>query len=129
MDAPDEVAEAFRDIASAMEEKQTYIHEAEEYRNQVVTEAKGRAAAMVNLAGGYKVKKINNASGEADAFLKKLSEYRKARRITDIRLYLETMERILPGVKKVIVDGNIKKESTDLWFINDRAKGKVFGFE
>ena len=129
LDAPDEVAEAFRDIASAMEEKQTYIHEAEEYRNQVVTEAKGRAAAMVNLAGGYKVKKINNASGEADAFLKKLSEYRKARRITDIRLYLETMERILPGVKKVIVDGNIKKESTDIWLINDRAKGKVFGFE
>lgn len=129
LDAPDEVAEAFRDIASAMEEKQTYIHEAEEYRNQVVTEAKGRAAAMVNLAGGYKVKKINNASGEADAFLKKLSEYRKARRITDIRLYLETMERILPGVKKVIVDGNIKIESTDIWLINDRAKGKVFGFE
>ena len=129
LDPPDEVAEAFRDIASAMEEKQTYIHEAEEYRNQVVTEAEGRAAAMVNLAGGYKVKKINNARGEAEAYLKKLSEYRKARRITDIRLYLETMEKILPGIKKVIVDGNIKTETTELWLLGEKTKGKVVGFE
>ncbi|HIE29088.1 TPA: FtsH protease activity modulator HflK [Candidatus Poribacteria bacterium] len=129
LDPPDEVAEAFRDIASAMEEKQTYIHEAEEYRNQIVTEAKGRAAAMVNLAQGYKAKKINNARGEAEAYLKKLSEYQKAREITDIRLYLETMEKILPGVKKVFVDGDIKKETTDLWLINDKVKGKVVGFE
>ncbi|MFQ6044426.1 MAG: FtsH protease activity modulator HflK, partial [Candidatus Poribacteria bacterium] len=69
LDPPDEVADAFRDIASAMEEKQTYIHEAEEYYNQIVTEAKGKAAAMVNLAEGYKIKKINNAKGEAEAYL------------------------------------------------------------
>ncbi|MCK5569048.1 MAG: FtsH protease activity modulator HflK, partial [Spirochaetes bacterium] len=86
LDPPDEVAQAFRDIASAMEEKQTYILEAEEYRNQIVTEAKGKALAMVNLAEGYRVKKINNAEGEAVAYLNKLSEYQKAREITNIRL-------------------------------------------
>lgn len=129
LDPPDEVADAFRDIASAMEEKQTYIHEAEEYWNQIVTEAGGKAAAMINLAEGYRVKKINNARGEAEAYLKKLAEYRKAREITDIRLYLETMERVLPGIKKVIVDRDIKKETTDLWLLNDRVKGKVAGFE
>ncbi len=129
LDPPDEVAQAFRDIASAMEEKQTYILEAEEYRNQIVTEAKGKALAMVNLAEGYRVKKINNAEGEAVAYLNKLSEYQKAREITNIRLYLETMEKVLPGVKKVFVDENIKKQTTDLWLLNDSVKGNVVGFE
>ncbi len=129
LDPPDEVAEAFRDIASAMEEKQTYIHEAEDYRNQIVTEAGGKAAAMVSLAEGYRIRKINNAEGEAEAYLKKLSEYQNARRITDIRLYLETMEKILPGIKKVFVDQNIRKETTDLWLLNDKVKGKVVGLE
>jgi membrane protease subunit HflK len=129
LEPPDEVAEAFRDIASAMEEKQTYILEAEEYRNQIVTEAKGQAAAMVILAEGYRIKKINNARGESEAYIKKLSEYQKARKITDMRLYLETMEKVLPGVKKVFVDENINKETTDLWLFNDKVKGKVIGLE
>jgi membrane protease subunit HflK len=129
LDPPDEVTEAFRDIASAMEEKQTYIHEAEDYRNQIVIEAVGKAEAMVSLAEGYRVRKINNAKGEAEAYLKKLTEYRKARRITDIRLYLETMEKILPGIKKVFVDQSLQKETTDLWLLNDKVKGKVVGLE
>jgi membrane protease subunit HflK len=129
LEPPDEVADAFRDIASAMEEKQTYILEAEEYTNQVVTEARGKAAAMVNLAEGYKIKKINSANGEAEAYLTKLSEYQKARKITNIRLYLETMEEILPGVKKVFVDENINTKTTDLWLLSDKMKGKVVGFE
>jgi membrane protease subunit HflK len=129
LDPPSEVTEAFRDIASAMEEKQTYIHQAQERWNEVVTEAKGKAAAMVRLAEGYKAGKINRARGEAEAYVKKLSEYQKARKITNTRLYLETMEKVLPGVKKVIVDGNIKKETTDLWLINDKVKGKVVGFQ
>ncbi len=129
LDPPDEVADAFRDIASAMEERQTYIHEAEEYRNQTVTEASGKAKAMVRLAEGYRVSKVNNARGEAGAYLQKLSRYQQARAITDVRLYLETMEKILPGVKKVFVDSRIKKETTDLWLMNEGLKGKVVGFE
>jgi membrane protease subunit HflK len=129
LDPPDEVAMAFRDIASAMEEKQTYILEAEEYSNQIITESRGKALAMVNLAEGYRVKKINNAEGEAARYLKKLTEYQKAREITNIRLYLETMEKILPGVKKVFVDENINKQTTDLWLLNDKVKGNVVGFE
>ncbi len=129
LEPPDEVADAFRDIASAMEERQTYIHEAEEYRNQTVTEASGKAKAMVRLAEGYRVSKVNNARGEAGAYLQKLSRYQKARAITNIRLYLETMEKILPGVKKVFVDSRIKKETTDLWLMNEGVKGKVVGFE
>ena len=129
LEPPEEVAEAFRDIASAMEEKETYIHEAEEYRNQIVTEAEGNAAAMVILAKGYKAAKINRATGEAEAYRKKLLEYQKARKITDLRLYLETMEKILPGVKKVFVDSNIRTETTDLWLISDKVNGKVIGFE
>jgi membrane protease subunit HflK len=84
---------------------------------------------MVILANGYKVAKINRARGEAEAYLKKLSEYKKAREITNIRLYLETMEKILPGVKKVLVDGDIKKETTDLWLIGDKVNGNVIGIE
>lgn len=129
LDPPDEVAMAFRDIASAMEEKQTYIFEAEEYSNQIITESWGKALAMVHLAEGYRAKKINNAEGEAAAYLKTLSEYQKAREITDIRLYLETMEKILPGVKKVFVYKNINKQTTDLWLLDDNVKGNVVGFE
>ncbi|KKK95438.1 hypothetical protein LCGC14_2672810 [marine sediment metagenome] len=115
--------------ASAMEEKQTYIFEAEEYSNQIITESWGKALAMVHLAEGYRAKKINNAEGEAAAYLKTLSEYQKAREITDIRLYLETMEKILPGVKKVFVYKNINKQTTDLWLLDDNVKGNVVGFE
>lgn len=129
LDPPEEVAMAFRDIASAMEEKQTYILEAEEYSNQIITESRGKALAMVHLAEGYRVKKINNAAGEAAAYLKTLSEYQKAREITNIRLYLETMEKILPGVRKVFVDKNINKQTTDLWLLNDKVKGNLVGFE
>ncbi len=129
LEAPDEVADAFRDIASAMEERQTYIYEAEEYSNQTVTEASGKAQAMVRLAEGYRASKVNNARGEAGAYLQKLSRYQQARAITNIRLYLETMEKILPGVKKVFVDKRIKKETTDLWLMNGELKGKVVGFE
>jgi membrane protease subunit HflK len=129
LDPPDEVTDSFRDIASAMEEKQTYILEAEEYKNQIVTESRGKAAAMVNLAEGYRISKINTARGEAEAYLKKLSEYQKAREITDVRLYLETMEEILPGIKKVFVDENINKETTDLWLFNNKMQGKVIGLE
>jgi membrane protease subunit HflK len=84
---------------------------------------------MVRLAEGYRVSKVNNARGEAGAYLQKLSQYQKARAITDVRLYLETMEKILPGVKKVFVDERIKKETTDLWLMNEGLKGKVVGFE
>ena len=85
--------------------------------------------AMVDIAEGYREKKINSARGEAEAYLEKLSAYQEARWITDIRLYLETMEKILPGVKKVFVDRNIKKETTDLWLVDEKTRGRVVGFE
>ena len=129
LDVPDEVAESFRDIASAMTEKETYILEAEEYRNQIVTEAWGTAEAMINFSRGYKIGKINNAYGEASAYLMKLAEYVKNREITDIRLYLETMEKILPGVRKIFLDESVNKDIIDLLFIDENINSRVIGID
>ncbi|MFQ6067183.1 MAG: FtsH protease activity modulator HflK [bacterium] len=129
LDPPEEVADAFRDVASAKEDMVAYINEAEAYRNQVVPEAIGKATAMIRRAEGYRIEKVNNARGESKRYLHQLKEYSKAREITDLRLYIETMERILPGVEKVVVAPEIEQETTDLWLFDKNLKGKIVGLE
>lgn len=129
LDPPEEVGDAFRDVASAMEDKVAFINEAEAYRNQVIPEAKGEALAKVRRAEGYQIKKVNNSRGEAENYIKQLKEYVKEREITDLRLYIEALEEILPGVEKVIVDPRIEQETTDLWLFDKSLKGKVVGLE
>ncbi len=102
---PDQVVNAFKDVASAREDREKAEEQAQGYRNDLIPKAKGEAEKIVNEAMAYKEAKINQAKGDASRFLQVLKEYRKARDVTQRRIYLETMEEVLPRMDKVIVSG------------------------
>ena len=101
---PNEVQAAFKDVASAKEDKSKYINEAQGYRNDLIPKARGEAVKMTKEAEGYKIERIKKAEGDVAKFNSILTEYKKGEYITQARLYLETMEDILPNMNKVIVD-------------------------
>jgi len=108
---PKEVEASFKDVASAKEDKNRMINEAQGYRNDVIPKARGEAQAMLREAEGFKEARIKRSEGDVAKFRAMLVEYRKAKNVTRKRLYLEAMEEILPGVKKYIIpndkDGNL----------------------
>jgi len=116
---PAEVADAFLDVASAREDRATYINEAAAYANEVVPKARGEGARTLREGEAYRVEKVNVARGEATRFREKLREYSRARAVTETRLYLEAVERVLTRVKKFIVSPEIKEDSLDLWFVGE----------
>ncbi len=101
---PEQVEAAFKDVVSAREDKERMINEAQGYRNAVIPEARGQAAKIVREAEGYLEKVIKTAEGDAKRFLQQYAEYKKAPEITRKRIYLETMEEVLPNIKKFIMD-------------------------
>ena len=101
---PTQVQDAFIDVASAREDKNRIINEAQGYRNAIIPETRGKVSQILNAAEGYRAEKTRKATGDADRFKQILREYQKAKNVTRKRLYLETMEEILPGIKKVILD-------------------------
>jgi len=102
---PHEVVDAFKDVASAREDKSRLINEADAYANDILPKARGRAAAILNEAAAYKEQTIRQAKGGADRFAALLAAYEKARDVTRERLYIETMESVFasPGVEKIIL--------------------------
>lgn len=108
---PEEVIHAFKDVASAREDRERAINESQGYANDILPRAKGEAAKVIQEAEAYKVAKVSRAKGEVDRFTALLTEYRKAKQVTSTRLYLETMEDALQHANKVIIDpktaGNI----------------------
>jgi len=108
---PKQVIDAFKDVASAKEDKNRMINEAEGYRNDVIPKARGEAQAMIREAEGFREARIARAEGDVAKFKAILKEYSKAKDVTRERLYLEAMEEILPGLEKYIVpngeDGNL----------------------
>ena len=101
---PKEVQEAFKDVASAKEDKSKYINQAQGYENDLIPKARGEAVQITKEAEGYKIERIKKAEGDVAKFNSILTEYKKGEYITQARLYLETMEEILPNMNKVIVD-------------------------
>ncbi|SDK41003.1 membrane protease subunit HflK [Maridesulfovibrio ferrireducens] len=110
---PAEVVDAFKDVASAREDKSRYINEAEAYRNDILPKARGQAAVILNRAEAYKETKVRKAEGQAKRFMAVYREYTKAKDVTVKRLYLETMENILsnPDVTKVILSDSAAKRA------------------
>ncbi len=102
---PQPVDFAFKDVQSAKEDKDRLINEAKGYRNSIIPEARGKAAQIIAAAEGYREEVINKAQGDAHRFLAQYKEYRKAPAVTKTRIYLETMEEIYPGMRKVIMSG------------------------
>jgi membrane protease subunit HflK len=104
VDPPSEVRDAFHDVVRALEDRERLVKEADGYREDIVPKARGEAAQMVQHAQGYKAQRVIRAQGDAERFEKVLSEYQKAKDVTRDRLYLESMERVLPDIDKVIVN-------------------------
>ncbi len=105
VDPPEAVAAAFKDVTNAREDREKLINQSQGYRNDILPKAKGEAAQMINQAKAYAQARVNRAQGEANRFLAMLKEYNQAKDIITKRLYIETMEEILPEVEKVIIDG------------------------
>lgn len=113
-----EIVASFQDVASAREDKATYINEAQAYKNTIIPEARGNAYKIIKDAEAYKEEKTKTAQGDAVRFVQKFEEYQKTKGVTEYRLYMEAMDKILPKVKKLLLGGNIKVEGTDLWLNN-----------
>ncbi len=99
-----EVVDAFRNVAGAFEEKNRLVNEAEGYRNEQVALARGNAQAGLLNAQGYRVGRRNRSEGDASRFVRAEGAFRTAPGSTETRLYLEAMEEVLPGKRKLIVD-------------------------
>ncbi|MCH2666226.1 FtsH protease activity modulator HflK [bacterium] len=105
---PREVDPAFKDVASAREDRERMRNEAEAYRNEIIPRARGEAEKQLRGAEAYSVERVKRSQGDADRFLTVLKEYRNARDVTEKRLYLETMEKILPSIQKYVVQSDGK---------------------
>lgn len=116
IDPPGKVMVAFKEVSSAKSDRERIINEAYSYTNDVLPMARGQAEAILREAESHKYKRINTAIGEADRFLKVLKEYNNAKDATEIRLYIETMEKILPDIKKYLVEGKDSPDSTRFIF-------------
>ena len=101
---PVEVNDAFKDVASAREDRTSYINQAETYANEIIPRARGNAAETINQAEAYKERRIAEATGDVALFNSILAEYKQGKGVTRTRLYLEMMEEILPGIQVYIVD-------------------------
>jgi Cu+-exporting ATPase len=101
-----EVVDAFRDVSAAYEEKNRVMNEAEAYRNEQIALARGSAKAQLQNATAYTVGRTNRAAGDADRFRQHELAFRAAPGPNEVRLYLETLEQVLPGRKKMIIDSS-----------------------
>ena len=102
---PAEVIDSFREVQAAQQERDKLEKQADAYANQVTAKARGDAARLGEEAEAYRAQVVNDAQGEASRFLAVYAEYVKAPEVTRRRMYLETMEKVLGGMNKVILDG------------------------
>lgn len=99
-----EVNEAFRDVQAAEQNQATVIQQARQYTNQVVPEARGQAQRILEEAHAYAAERTADARGQAARFNEIYSEYAQAPEVTRQRMYLETVERVLGDMDKIIVE-------------------------
>ena len=104
-DPPREVIDSFREVQAAQQERDRLEKEADAYANKVTAGARGEAARLGEEAQAYRARVVNDAAGEASRFLSVYGEYVKAPDVTRKRMYLESMEKVLGGMNKVILDG------------------------
>ena len=103
-DPPEQVIDSFREVQAAEQQRDRLEKEADAYANRILAQARGEAAQVREQAEAYRAQVVNEATGEASRFGAVLTEYKKAPDVTRKRLYLETMERVLGDVEKVIID-------------------------
>jgi HflK protein len=114
---PDEVHDAFRDVASALEDRLRTINLANVFAVEKINQATGEAAAMTEGALAFKDQRIAGAQADADAFALRLEGYQQAPSLTKFRLQLETLEDVLPGMRKFVRPGAGDVKDFDLWLV------------
>lgn len=106
---PDRVKPSFNQVNEAQQEKEKLINQAQAEFNKFIPRAKGEAEKMIQEAEGYALERVNRAQGEVSRFVNLFDQYRLAKEVTRQRIYLETMNKVLPKVgKKLVVDESIK---------------------
>jgi HflK protein len=114
---PAEVHDAFRDVASAQEDKLRTINLANVFAVEKINQARGEAAAMTEGALAFKEQRILGAQAGANAFALRLDAYRRSPELTKFRLQLETLEDVLPGVRKFVRPGAGDVKDFDMWLL------------
>ncbi|MBI1274782.1 FtsH protease activity modulator HflK [bacterium] len=108
VDPPHEVIDAFRDVQTARADMERLINQSETYRNDIIPKARGQAEKIVVDAEAYKSRVIAQSEGEAARFASVYKEYAMAKDVTRKRMYLETMEEIMRGMHKVVIDDKVQ---------------------
>lgn len=109
VDPPSQVIDAYRDVQTARANNREVINKAESYANDIIPRANGSAAKMMQEAQAYKQEVIAKAEGEIGRYMEVYKQYRRAKRVTKKRIYLETMEKLYGDIDKTIIDGNASK--------------------
>lgn len=125
IDPPSQVIDAFRDVQAAATDKEKLQNDALAYASRIVPEARGVADRTLESAKGFRQQAVAEAEGQTARFLKIQQEYQKSPEVTRRRLHLETMERILAGADKVIIDGKAGAVPLlELWPLQRRAPSR-----
>ena len=106
---PQEVAEAFRDVTSAKADGQRAVNEAESYANVLREQARGEVERIAQDAAGFAYQATEKARGDAERFTKIAAQLTSGRELTLRRMILETMEEVLPRLRKIVLDGRAEK--------------------
>jgi len=106
VDAPAQVISAYRDVTAAQQDQQRAVNDADTYANRVVPEAEGAASRILAEAKAYREQTILEAKGQTARYNQIYAQYKNAPGVTRERMYLETMERVLGGMSKTILDAN-----------------------
>lgn len=106
VDPPAPVVDAFNDVQRARQDRERLRNEAEAYRNDIIPRARGEAEQLIQQASAYREQVVSLAQGDAQRFAQVLAAYSQAPEVTARRMYLETMQEVLGGTNKVIIDQN-----------------------
>lgn len=120
--APDAVRAAFDDVVGAAQDADRTVNQAEGYRNELLPGARAEAVELIESANGYREARVAESTGEAQRFVALEQAYRTAPDVTRKRLYLETMETVLPKVEKVIIEPGAAGVLPYLPLVRDAAR-------
>lgn len=120
--APDAVRAAFDDVVGAAQDADRAVNQAEGYRNELLPGARAEAVELIESANGYREARVAESTGEAQRFAALEQAYREAPEVTRKRLYLETMETVLPKVEKVIIEPGAAGVLPYLPLVRDAAR-------
>jgi membrane protease subunit HflK len=108
VDPPEQVKDAFHEVVRAREDRERLINEALGYQEDVIPKARGQVEQIVRAAEAYKAQRLIRAEGDAARFVSVLKEYELAREVTEQRLYLETLQRVLPKAQKIVISPQLE---------------------